>query len=246
MAKVNIGDVSKYEEAVRQNGNMFFGLGKDKETARIRVLANNFNDIDVFYVHTLELSDDKRRYVNCLRGDLENDPIDMCPFCAAKVYASFRVMLQFYKADEDAVKIWDRGKTEIQRFESLCLRYNPLVSTEFEIERQGKPGEQTTKYQFYPLETDKNVTLASLPQKLDLSNLILDKTAEEMIYAINFAKTHPAGKFEFPQTEEVSQTQAQNQAQGHRSIPVGQPSVIQTPQQAGFTAQTTVTPREVF
>ena len=63
---------------------------------------------------------------------------------------------------------------------SLAGRYNPLCSTVMEIERQGRKGEQTTRYQIYPDKTD-GTTLEDLPDVPDvIGGIVMDKSFDEL------------------------------------------------------------------
>jgi len=158
-------------------GSDFFSLPNDKDTARVRYMYESFDDIDTFAVHEIELNG-KKRYINCLRT--YQDPIDMCPLCAAGYPVIVKMFIQLFDVDEERIKVWDRGRTWKKVMEGLCNRYNPLVSTIFEVERSGKKGDPSTTYQNYPLQTD-DTTLDDLPEKPELlGGLVLDKTAEDI------------------------------------------------------------------
>lgn len=175
MAKFNMETADKYGGSGA--GSSFFSLKNDKDTAVVRFMYDTLEDIEGYAVHE-EMVDGKKRYVNCLRN--YNDPIDKCPLCAAKHRVLAKLFLYVFDVDAQEIKLWDRGKTFYSKMSSLCARYNPLVSTPFEIERNGKKGDTSTTYETYAMDTD-DVTLADLPEKPDLlGTLILDKTAEEL------------------------------------------------------------------
>jgi hypothetical protein len=179
MAQFNAHEADNYGG---NGGGSFFGLRDDKDTAVVRFCYNTLEDIHGYSVHEVEV-DGKKRYVNCLRN--YNDPVDVCPLCANRYKLSARLFVQLYDVEADEVKVWDRGKNFFTKLSSLCSRYNPLVATEFEIERNGKRGDQKTTYETYALETD-DTTLEDLPEVPELlGTLILDKTAEEMEYFLD-------------------------------------------------------------
>ena len=192
MAKLNLSNVEQYAKQGGQTGkNNFFTLKNHKESAKVRFLANTLDDFDIYFVHTIDLPNGKSKYVNCLRSSLD-EPVDNCPFCKAKIFGTLKIFcpvlqLAHYNdkheliSDTPEVKVWDRGKSYLSRFESLATRYNPLVSTVIEIERNGIAGNTKTDYNFYPLASD-GTTLESLPEKLKLDNLVWNKTADEMNY----------------------------------------------------------------
>jgi len=165
-----------------QGGGGFFSLKNDKDVATVRFMYNTIDDVDGFAVHEIEV-DGRKRYVNCLRE--YSQPVDDCPLCAAKQRVLAKVFVHVYDEETQELKIWDRGKTFFSKISSLCARYNPLVSTPFEIERNGKKGDTSTTYETYALATD-DVTLEDLPEVPELlGTLILDKTYEELEFYLD-------------------------------------------------------------
>ena len=179
MARFNINEVENYGG---QGGGGFFSLKNDKDVATVRFMYNTIDDVEGYAVHEIEV-DGKKRYVNCLRE--YNQPLDDCPLCAAKFKVLARLFVILYDVESEEVKIWDRGKTFFSKLSSLCARYNPLVSTPFEIERNGKKGDTKTTYETYALDTD-DVTLEDLPEVPELlGTLILDKSYEELEFFLD-------------------------------------------------------------
>jgi hypothetical protein len=167
-------DADKYGS----NSN-YFSLKNDRDSALVRFMYNTMEDVEGISVHQVEI-DGKNRYVNCLRE--YNDPIDVCPFCKARMQTVSKIFVPLYDVDEGVCKIWERGKTFFSKLSGLCSRYNPLVATIFEIERNGKPGETTTRYETYVNETDETV-LEDLPEPVEvLGSIVLDRSAEDMEY----------------------------------------------------------------
>ncbi len=190
MGRVNLNDVDNYKS---NSGASFFGLENDKDVATVRLCHNDASDIEIIACHQIEV-DGKKRKVSCLRN--YDDPIQVCPLCLAGVPLQIRyfVHLLEYQKTFDGFeknpqkKIWERGRTFQKEILGLAGRYNPLWKTVFEIERQGKKGDQTTKYGIYPM----NYTLDELPiADEDLENdsvlgtIILEKNAEELDYFLN-------------------------------------------------------------
>ena len=174
MVRFNVNEVENYGG---QGGGGFFSLKNDKDVATVRFMYNTIDDVEGYAVHEIEV-DGKKRYVNCLRE--YNQPLDDCPLCAAQYKVLAKLFLHVYDLDTEELKIWDRGKTFFSKIGSLCARYNPLVSTPFEIERNGKRGDTRTTYETYALDTD-DVTLEDLPEVSELlGTLILDKSYEEL------------------------------------------------------------------
>lgn len=184
MAKFNANEVENYGGS---GGAGYFSLKNDKDTAQVRFMYNNIDDVEGYAVHQVDV-DDKKRYVNCLRE--YNQPVSDCPFCEAKNFQLAKLFVPLYDIKDDKVKIWERGKKFFSKIGSICARYsNPtVVSHIFEIERNGKPGDQTTSYEIYETDQD-NTTMEDLPEKPELlGGLILDKSADEMRYYLDNGK----------------------------------------------------------
>lgn len=179
MARFDVNTADNYGGGGKSS---FFSLKNDKDTAVVRFMYNSLEDIQGYAVHEIEL-DGKKRYVNCLRE--YNEPVDMCPLCAARYKVVAKLFLMLYDEDAQEVKVWDRGKTFYSKLSSLCARYNPLVATPFEIERNGRKGDTSTTYETYAMETD-NTTLEDLPEIPELlGTLILDKSFEELQFFLD-------------------------------------------------------------
>lgn len=192
MARFNVNEADNYGG----NGqSSFFSLKNDKDTATVRFMYNTLDDIEGYAVHEIEVGG-KKRYVNCLRS--YNEPIDACPLCAARYRVLAKLFVTLYDEDSGEIKVWDRGKTFFSKLSSLCSRYNPLVATPFEIERNGKKGDTSTTYETYALETD-DTTLEDLPEVPELlGTLILDKTYDELEYFLE------NGEFEEDEIERLT------------------------------------------
>lgn len=196
MAKFNVNDVDNYGGT---GGGGFFSLKNDRDVATVRFMYNTIEDVEGYAVHEIEV-DGKKRYVNCLRS--YSDPVDNCPLCAARYRVLAKLFVMLYDEDTGEVKVWDRGKTFMSKLSSLCARYNPLVSTPFEIERNGKKGDTKTTYETFALETD-DTTLDDLPEVPELlGSLILDKTYEELEYFLQNNEFPGDDKTESPQRRE--------------------------------------------
>lgn len=194
MARFNANEADNYGG---QGNGSFFGLKNDKDTAMVRFMYNGMEDVEGFSVHEVEI-DGKKRYVNCLRE--YNEPVDSCPLCAARYKVIAKLFVALYDVDADEVKVWDRGKTFLSKLSSLCARYNPLVATPFEIERNGKKGDTNTTYETYAMETD-DMTLEDLPEVPQvMGTIVLDKSFEDMEYFLDYG--------DFPQDEEAAEQQA--------------------------------------
>ena len=179
MARFNINEAENYGSS--GNGG-FFSLKNDKDVATVRFMYNTIDDVQGYAVHEID-DGGKKRYVNCLRN--YNEPIDNCPLCSARYKVLAKLFVILYDMEAEDIKIWDRGKTFFSKLSSLCSRYNPLVSTPFEIERNGKKGDQKTTYETFSLQTD-DTTLEDLPEVPELlGTLIMDKTYEELQFFLD-------------------------------------------------------------
>lgn len=208
MAEFNFEEVDKYGSS---GSGGFFSLPNDKDTAQVRFMYNTIDDITGFAVHEVEV-DGKKRYVDCLRAF--NEPTDKCPLCQAQSRVVAKLFLMLYDVESKEVKIWDRGKTMFSKMQSLTSRYNPLVSTIFEIERNGKKGETSTTYETFPVKVDDGTKVEDLPEIPEvLGGLVLNKTYEEIVEFIN------TGAFPEPMIEGGRNPQQDSQPQTQQFTP---------------------------
>jgi len=209
MGKFSANDVDNYGG---QGGGGFFGLKNDKDVALVRFMYNTIDDFVGYAVHEVKIGE-KKQYVNCLRA--YNEPVNVCPLCESGNPVRAKAFIHLYDCDEQAVKIWDRGKTFIPKLSSLCARYNPLVSVPIEIERNGKPKDTNTTYETYPLEAD-DVTLDDLPEVSPiLGTLVLDKTYDEIA--------------DFLETGRFADVEEKKELSPRRSVRAARPSVEEAP-----------------
>ncbi len=131
----------------------FFSLKDDKDTAKIRFLFNTLDDLCGVTCHEVQVGD-WRIDVECLRA--YNEPVSKCPLCEAEYKLKTMLFVPIYDEDAKESKIWSRGKKFFDKLSSLCMRYNPIVSTPFEVERNGKKGDTSTTYELFPMRTDNS------------------------------------------------------------------------------------------
>lgn len=187
MARFNTETADKYGG---QGGAGYFSLKNDKDVARVRFMYNGIDDVEGYAVHQVEI-DGKKRYVNCLRE--YNEPKDKCPFCRENKFTAAKLFVPIYNMDEEKVQVWERGKKFIAKISSICARYPDVVSHVFEIERNGKKGEQTTTYEIYEVDKDET-TLEDLPEVADpLGTIVLDKSADDMEFFLDNGYFPPDG-----------------------------------------------------
>lgn len=206
------------------SGGSFFFLKNDKDVAKVRFMYNTLDDILGYVVHQVEV-DGKKRYVSCLRN--HRDPIEKCPFCASGMKIIAKLFVYLYNEDAQEVQIWERGKMFFSKLQSLTSRYNPLVSTSFEVERNGKPGETSTTYETYPIDVNDGTTLEDLPEVPEVvGTIILQKNAEEMMYFLDTGQFPDQGnqaprdnQYQANQGETTRRPEVDNQQRARRRTP---------------------------
>lgn len=219
--RFSYNDVDNYGN----NGNSnFFQLQNDGDTARVRFMYRNINDVEGLAVHEIKIGD-KRRYVNCVRE--YTDPIDKCPLCKANYKVIAKLFVPIYNEETGEVLIWERGKKFFSKITDLCGRYDNLVSQVFEIVRHGKPKDTQTTYEIWPIGSPDNTTLEDLPEapKVLGSGIVLDKTPDEMDYFLrygDFPNNSDNGGFtnasdDVPFREDVTQRRPQQSAPMRRT-----------------------------
>ena len=204
MSRFNMDEATNYG-AVKSN---YFSLKDDGDTATIRFLYNDINDVEGVAVHEVQVGD-KTVDVECLRA--YNEPVDKCPLCSAGYKQNAKLFVPVYDEGSKESKIWTRGRTFFNKLSSLCTRYNPLVATPFEVERVGKKKDINTTYETYPKNSD-NARVIDFPEIKAEGTCFQVKTYEELE---NYLRT---GMFE--ENKPVARNQSR---QVQRETPVNQP-----------------------
>lgn len=176
--KIGVNEAENYGG---NGGGGFFSLKDDKDTAQVRFLYDKIEDVEGFAVHEVEL-DGKKRAVNCLRE--YGAPIDDCPFCKKGYPIRVKYYVPLLQIADNKVVTWERGKKFGAKLSSMCSRYPHLVSHTFEIERNGKAGDQQTTYEIYETGQD-DTTLEDFEIPNPLGTIVLDKSAEDMQYFLD-------------------------------------------------------------
>lgn len=209
MARFNAKDVDNYGGS---GGGGYFSLVNDKDVARVRFMYESAEDVEGYAVHEVMI-DGRKRYVNCIRE--YNEPLDNCPFCAARKFQVAKLFIPLYNVDEDRVQTWERGKKFFAKMASLCARYPDVVSHVFEIERNGRKGEQTTTYEIYEVSQD-DTKLSDLPELPNIDGgIVLNKSAEEMQYYLD------NGVFPSEDAQPVRRRSEDNEPTSRRRTPAG-------------------------
>lgn len=226
MARFTAQDADKYGG---KGGAGFFSLKGDGDSAVVRFLYNDVDDVEGYAVHEVEI-DGKKRYVNCLRD--YNSPIDDCPFCRAKKYQVAKLFVPLYNEDEQKVQIWERGKKFFAKISGICSRYNkaPIFQQTFEIVRNGKPNDTQTTYEIYRTEDDidKDVRLDDYDMPEILGGTILDKSAEDMEFYLD-AGYFPPEEDEAPRRSSSSRRRDRDEEDEEDERPVRRSAGRRTP-----------------
>ena len=234
MARINPNEADKYQNNL--NGE-WLSLKNHGDVATVQFMFDVYDDIDAFVCHKVQVGD-KERYVDCLRT--YDQPIDDCPFCAAGIPAKPVNFILMYQHEDEKVKIWERGRQFLSKLQGLINRYVPLSSYVFQIERNGKAGDQKTTYEVFPMDGIEPYDLTDVEKPDLLGGLILDKTFEEMDIYLDTGS--------FPATEEETyqppkQQQRRGAPQSRQQAPERQQAparrgVAQTPAPAAQSAPT--------
>ena len=186
MASFKASEIDNYGG---QGGAGYFSLKNDKDVATVRFMYNTVDDMEGYAVHQVQI-DGKNRYVNCLRA--YNEPFDKCPFCREHKAQMAKLFIPMYDESDGRVKIWERGKKFYATLAGIFARTKgSIVSTPFEIERNGKAGDTSTTYGIYPCEKD-DTTLEDLPEMPNvLGGILLDKSANDMEYFLENGQFPP-------------------------------------------------------
>lgn len=226
MARFTAQDADKYGG---KGGAGFFSLKGDGDSAVVRFLYNDVDDVEGYAVHEVEI-DGKKRYVNCLRD--YNSPIDDCPFCRAKKYQVAKLFVPLYNEDEQKVQVWERGKKFFAKISGICSRYNkaPIFQQTFEIVRNGKPGDTQTTYEIYRTEDDidKDARLDDYDMPEILGGTILDKSAEDMEFYLD-AGYFPPEEDEAPRRSSSSRRRDRDEEDEEDERPVRRSAGRRTP-----------------
>ena len=184
MARLTGSNIEQFNAGSGSSKGSYFSLKDDKDTARVRFLYNGAEDIEGFTVHRVKVGD-RERYVNCLVED--KGSIADCPFCQAKYPKFAKMFIPLYNEDTDQIQTWERGQKFYGTISGLCARYPKIVSRTFDIERNGKAGEQTTTYSVYPVGDADGTTVQDILDDMGMESLpnplgtiILNKSADEM------------------------------------------------------------------
>lgn len=164
-----------YEKHKSTGNNEFFTLQNDKDSAIVRFLYSDLEELDWFIVHEVDIAG-KKRWVQCSE---EPD----CPLCASLGRPQLKLFIQLVqKGKEGTVMTWERGQRIIPQLQDLFQKHGDLTQHIFEIERNGKKGDSNTTYKIYHISESK-IDINDLPQKqvfLAPDGFVLQKNHTEM------------------------------------------------------------------
>lgn len=174
MARFKADQVENYKPT---GTGAYFSLENDKDYEQVRLMYNDMNDVELFSVHEVEV-DGKTYWISCNRE--YDQPVDSCPLCKSGNRLQVKMWVPLYIEKTKEVKIWERGRTFVSKLESASRRFSPLVSNIFEIERNGKKGDQNTTYELIHIEHD-DMKLSDLPPMPEIvGTFVKELTQEEM------------------------------------------------------------------
>lgn len=168
--------IKEYLKKYSGSGVDFFTLKNDGDTARVRILHGDDQDLPLFLVHKMEV-DGKDRYVECLE--------DGCPSCEAYGSPMLKLFIIMYDYADEKVKCWERGTSQVDHLLGFIDKYGPLNNRDYEIQRHGKRNDPKTTYQFFPLDKGSMLNAdgkeIEMPKRPEIyGRFVLQMTAEDM------------------------------------------------------------------
>lgn len=198
MARFNAKEVDKYGVS----GNHYFGLKEDKDTAIVRFMYNDVEDIQGYSFHEVATDKDYKKKVDCLRQ--AGDSKDTCPLCSAGYKVDTKAFLHVYNEDTGEMQIWERSKKYLAEIADLLEEYGELQTLPIKITRNGKKGSTSTTYTMIPLvKKQDDTTLEDYPELIDITeaNILLELSYEQLeeiadmgMYVVDTENTTPKGR----------------------------------------------------
>ena len=175
--------LKKYEAGNKKNEDKqvpFFTLKKDGESATVRFLVKDVDDLGkyVFETHKVKIGD-YDNFVKCTGNDC---------VCCRETRTSLRMFVPVFNLKTNQVEIWGRGMTEIKAIMNLIDKYGKkfgdLYNCVFEIKRNGGKGDTNTSYSILFEDNDALENVESLLDEVPSLvgrnfRYVLDLTAEQ-------------------------------------------------------------------
>lgn len=186
------------------SGVKFFKLKNDGESAIVRFINKDGDDLNAYLVHKKKLPTEEGdrevfKSIMCY-GD------DTCPICRTGDNPSIRAYL-FMLDENDNLLVWERGKAFLQDLVGYIQRYGVLNDRDYEIVRRGRAGDMNTKYQLFPLEREER----NLPDTPEVEGRFVMKLNK------NDLKKVVNGTYVLPSRQQEQQEQQEGQgSQGRR------------------------------
>ena len=176
MGRINPDSMDNYSSSTQSE---WLKLSNDGDVARVQFLYNSYDELDTFAVHKVKLEGQQYdKMVDCKRD--YDDPIDVCPLCAAGFKVEPVMILSMYDHSDGKIKIWQRGKNFRKVIESKFNRYPNLSNMVFEIERHGVKNDTGTTYELIPMPDVEPFDVSEIERPNFIGGVILDKTPDEM------------------------------------------------------------------
>ena len=140
MARITNDQIKNYS----RGGGSFFSL-KDGESANVRFLYNNYNDVEAFVVHEFAKNQNYAT-IDCARQ--EGDPIDVCKWCASGNRPVVRIVIAIYNEDTGEIQYWKRSGSFVENtlkpyFDEIPAN-QPISGQVYKLKRTGKDMKDTT------------------------------------------------------------------------------------------------------
>lgn len=191
MARMSFDDAQQFETSGAFD---VFTLADDGDSDRVQFLMNSPADVLAYTYHGIEMTSKNgrpyERKVGCLCTSKES-PEGTCPLCdnvantaTAKVKTAY--FIPMYSHSQKKIVLWERSSKFINT--NLGGFFNRMIrngTTDFrnlvvEVVRQGRKGDTSTVYQFYPMERDTPVDVSELEIPDAEGSLIASWSKEEM------------------------------------------------------------------
>lgn len=179
MGRINYEDVDNYGS---NSDSEFLQLKDDGDMVTAQLMIEDMEDVDIFACHQAVVGkwddgNDKTRFVSCLRN--YDDPLDVCPMCAAGLKTQVVMMLAMVDQKDRKIKIWNRGKTFIPKIKNFVNRWGDMTQKPVDIIRNGRRGDKKTTYDIQ-ISPAKPIDISQYEKPEFLGGYIMDKTADEM------------------------------------------------------------------